>query len=240
SQLSLPMRVIPPPSPVPRLSVTNSRIRLRSPISSATRSPRYFLSCGSPPIAACPTMRFSRPMRVGPCTLQCGPTKVPSPISTSGPPRVNAPIDTPSPTRADGSTTAVGWMPVCPMSAAHLGAQDVGAGHLFAANAGHAAVQRHVADLAPDLDLEVEAVARHHHPRKLRVVHLHQVGQAAGEAAAVGELGKHAAGLRQRFDHQNARHHRTVGEVALEEVLVAGDVLVGQHALAVLELDHAV
>lgn len=41
-----------PPSPVPRLMVTNSRTVLRSPITSLVRSPLNFLSCGSPPMAA--------------------------------------------------------------------------------------------------------------------------------------------------------------------------------------------
>src|SRR5690606_17073309 len=174
-----------------------------------------------------------------PCTLQCGPIVVPSPISTPGPIQVNAPTDTPSPSRADGSTTAVGWMSAA-MSGAHLGAEDVGAGHLLAVDARHAAVQGHVADLALDLDLEVEPVAGHHHARELRVVHLDQVRQPALETAAVGELGQHAAGLGQGLDHQHPGHHRAVREVAGEERLVGADVLVAEHALARLGLDHAV
>src|SRR5690606_11347095 len=55
------------------------------------------------------------------------------------------------------------------------------------------------------------------------------------------ELGEHAAGLGHGLDHQDARHHRHVREVALEVGLVRGHVLVGEHALAVaVELDHAV
>src|SRR5690606_904833 len=234
------MRVVPPPPPVPRLMVVNSRITLPSPISSPTRSPPYFLSCGSPPIAAWPWMRLPRPMRVGPWMLQCGPTWVPSPISTPGPTTVNGPISTPLPIRADGSTTALAWMDASATSGLDLGAEDVGAGDLLAVDAGRAAVLGHVADLALDRDLEVEAVAGDHHARELGVVDLDQVRQPAFRAAPAGELGEDAAGLGQRLDHQHARHHRLVREVALEERLVGADVLVAEHALARFELDHAV
>src|SRR5690606_8763893 len=220
--------------------VTNSRITLPSPISSDTRSPAYFLSCGSPPIAAWPWMRLSRPMRVGPWMLQCGPTRVPSPISTSAPMTVNGPIPTSLPIRAAGSTTALAWMVASATSALDLGAEDVGAGHLLAVDAGDARILGHVADLAPDRDLQVQAVAGHHHAREPGVVDLHQVRQPALGAAAVGELAEHAAGLRQRLDHQHAGHYRMAGEVALEERLVGADVLVAEHALAGLEFDHAV
>src|SRR5690606_22939226 len=37
-----------------------------------------------------------------------------------------------------------------------------------------------------------------------------------------------------------ARHHRLPGEVAIEEILVGGDVLVGQHARVGLEFHHPV
>src|SRR5690606_41412442 len=117
--------------------------------------PRSSWACGAAPMASSPPMRLSRPVRVGPCTLQCGTLVVPSPISTPGPIQVNAPTDTPSPSRADGSTTAVGWMPAV-MSGAHLGAEDVGAGHLLAVHPRQAAVERHVADLALEFDLQVE------------------------------------------------------------------------------------
>src|SRR5690606_20095112 len=226
------MRVVPPPPPVPRLMVVNSRITLPSPISSPTRSPPYFLSCGSPPIAAWPWMRLPRPMRVGPWMLQCGPMRVPSPISTSAPMTVNGPTSTSLPIRADGSTTALAWMDVPVTSDLDLGAEDVGAGDLLAVDAGRAAVLGHVADLAPDGDFQVQAVARHHHAREPGVVDLDQVRQPALGAAAAGELGEDAAGLGQRLDHQHAGHHRLVREVALEERLVGADVLIADHALA--------
>src|SRR3546814_2964164 len=185
-------------------------------------------------------MRLWRPMRVGPWMLQCGPTRVPSPISTSAPMKVNAPTSTPLPIRADGSTTALAWMDACATSDLDLGTQDVGAGDLLAVDAGRAAVLGHVADFALDRDLQVEAVAGHHHARELGVVDLDQVRQPARRAAAAGELGEDAAGLGQRLDHQHAGHHRPVGEMALEERLVGADVLVAEHALARLEFGDAI
>src|SRR5690606_30300692 len=186
SQLSLPIRVTPPPPPVPRLMVVNSRMTLRSPISRRTVSPRYFLSCGSPPIAAWPCTTLSRPMRVGPRMLQCGPMRVPSPISTPGPTRVKAPTSTPLPSRTDGSTLAVGCTcAASAMSARDLRAQDFRAGDLLAVDPRGAGVQGHVADLAADLHVQVQAVARHDHVGEARLVHLDQVRDpAAVEIAA--------------------------------------------------------
>src|SRR5690554_141528 len=235
------MRVIPPPPPVPRLIVVNSRMTLRSPISRCTVSPRNFLSCGSPPIAAWPWTRLSRPIRVGPWMLQCGPMRVPSPISTPGPTRVKAPILTPSPRLADGSTLAVGCTCAADaMSGRDLRAQDLRAGHLPAVHARGAGVQGHVADLAPDRHFQVQPVAGHDHAREPGLVHLDQVGNAPGQVLRPAQVAEDAAGLRDRLDHQHARHHRLPGEVTLEERLVATDVLVAQHPLARLRLDHAV
>src|SRR3546814_9780040 len=64
-----------------------------------------------------------------------------------------------------------------------LGTQDVGAGDLLAVDAGRAAVLGHVADFALDRDLQVEAVAGHHHARELGVVDLDQVRRPARRAA---------------------------------------------------------
>src|SRR3546814_3186959 len=83
--------------------------------------------------------------------------------------KVNAPTSTPLPIRADGSTTALAWMDACATSDLDLGTQDVGAGDLLAVDAGRAAVLGHVADFALDRDLQVEAVAGHHHARELGV-----------------------------------------------------------------------
>src|SRR5690554_4496821 len=221
--------------------VVNSRMTLPSPISSRTGSPPYFLSCGSPPIAAWPCTTLSRPMRVGPWMLQCGPMRVPLPISTPGPMIVNAPTVTPLPSRADGSTTAVGctW-PAAAMSGVDLRAQDLGAGDLLAVHARGPGVEGHVADLAADLHFQVQAVARHHHVREPRLVHLHQVRDPAAGVFLAAEVAEDAAGLGQRLDHQDTRHHRLPGEMPLEELLVAAHGLVAQHPLARFRFDHAV
>src|SRR5690606_37520321 len=225
SQLSLPIRVTPPPSPVPRWSVVNSRMTLRSPISSETGSPRNFLSCGSPPRAAWPWTWLPRPSRVGPGRRRCRPGRGPPPISTPAPTTVKAPMLTPSPMRAPGSTIALGWIDAVAISGRDLRAEDLGAGDLLAVDAGHAGIEGHVADLALDRDLDVQAVAGHHHVREPGVVHLDQVRQPALVAGtAARELGEHAAGLGHGLDHQHAGHDRAVGEVALEIGLVGGHV----------------
>ena len=115
------------------------------------------------------------------------------------------------------------------------------AGGLLAVDAGDAHVLRHVADASLELDLQLQAVAGDDHAAEPRVVHLHQVEGVLAQLRRVArQLGEQAAGLRQRFDHQHARHHRVAREMAGEERLVAGHVLVGQHALVLLELDHPV
>ena len=59
---------------------------------------------------------------------------------------------------------------------------------------------------------------------------------------AVGDLGeeKSAAGLGDGFDHEDAGHDGVAGEVALKKLLVDGDVLDGDDALARLHLEDAV
>ena len=51
-RLSSPTRVTPPPPSVPGFMVTCSRMRLRAPMTSSTRSPWNFRSCGMWPIEA--------------------------------------------------------------------------------------------------------------------------------------------------------------------------------------------
>src|SRR5690606_30221592 len=192
------MRVIPPPLPVPRLMVVNSRMTLRSPITSSACSPWNFLSCGSPPIAAWPWMRLSRPIRVGPWMLQWAPMLVPSPISTPGPTTVNAPIDTPVPIRADGSTTALARMPaVASTSVLRFRAEDLGAGDLLAVDPGDAIEQGHAADGALERHAQIQPVSRDHHGAELRVVDLDQVEHLAASRAVLRQLDQQSAGLGQ-------------------------------------------
>jgi hypothetical protein len=62
-QLSLPTRVTCASWLVPTLNEQNSRIVLRSPISSRVGSASYFLSCGLAPIEQNWKISLSRPMR---------------------------------------------------------------------------------------------------------------------------------------------------------------------------------
>src|SRR5690606_37694442 len=235
------MRVMPPPLPVPRLMVVNSRMTLRSPITSSACSPWNFLSWGSPPIAAWPWMRLSRPMRVGPRMLQWAPMLVPSPISTPGPTRVKAPIETPLPIRADGSTTALAWMPAAAsMSVLGFRAEDLGAGDLLAVDPGDAVEQGHAADGALERHAQFQPVARDHHGAELRVVDLDEIEHLATDLAILRHLDQQAAGLGQRLEHQHPGHRRLAGKMALEERLVDGHALVADDAAAALEFGDPV
>jgi hypothetical protein len=104
------MLVTPRSWAVPRLTVTNSRMRLRSPMVRSVGSPPYFLSWGSSPTEANWKIRLSRPMRVGPRSTTWGPMRVPGPISTPGPITVKGPTSTLGSSLAWGSTTALGWI----------------------------------------------------------------------------------------------------------------------------------
>ena len=64
-------------------SEQNSRMVLRSPMTSSVGSPAYFLSCGGVPIEQDWWIRLSRPIVVRPSITVCGPTVVPAPIRTS-------------------------------------------------------------------------------------------------------------------------------------------------------------
>jgi hypothetical protein len=68
NRLSSPTRVTPPPPAVPGFIVTCSRITLRAPITSSTRSPPYFRSCGTCPIEAKGNIVVPSPMRVAPAS----------------------------------------------------------------------------------------------------------------------------------------------------------------------------
>ena len=81
-QLSLPMRVTPSSCTVPRLSVQNSRMVLRSPITSCVGSPAYFMSCGAAPMELNWNRRLCSPTVVCPSITQCVPTVVPAPMRT--------------------------------------------------------------------------------------------------------------------------------------------------------------
>jgi len=111
NRFSSPIRVSPPPPVVPRLSVTNSRMSFRAPMTSVVFSPAYLRSWGGPPTDAMGAMRVSGPISVGPWTTVWGPSRQPSPRRTSGPITQCGPMETPLPISADGSMTARGSIP---------------------------------------------------------------------------------------------------------------------------------
>src|SRR6478609_5770867 len=93
---------------------------------------------------------------------------------------------------------------------------------------------------AVERDFQHQLVARLHRPLEARAVDAHEVDDRIGiEAGAHGGKGQQRRGLGQRLEHQHARHHRPVREVADEERLVDGDVLQRLDGLAV-HLQHAV
>jgi hypothetical protein len=92
--------------------VLNSRMVLRSPMTSSHGSPRYFRSWLTAPRETNWKMRLSRPIVVWPSMTACGPTVVPAPMRTCGPMTVYGPISTDGSIWAPGSTMAVGWMAI--------------------------------------------------------------------------------------------------------------------------------
>jgi hypothetical protein len=74
--------------------------------------------------------------------------------------------------------------------------------------------------------LEPQAVAWHHRQSELRVVHAPQ--ERSGDRAVAARLRQQdRRNLRERFDHQDARHQRRARKVTLEEFFANRDVLVG-------------
>src|SRR5688572_8118509 len=110
SQLSFPMLVRALSWTVPTCRVVNSRMVLRSPMTSSVGSPLYFLSWFAAPMEENWKMRLSRPMVVCPSITTWPATVVPAPIFTCGPTSVYGPTVTLGSSCAPGSTIAVGWM----------------------------------------------------------------------------------------------------------------------------------
>ena len=76
-----------------------------------------------------------------------------------------------------------------------------------------------------DRHLEQQPIAGHHLQPELGVVDAAQPGAAGRRLAGVHE--QDGRDLRQRLDHQDARHQRRAGKMPLEEILVDRDVLDG-------------
>src|SRR6478735_8639610 len=228
-QLSLPMRVTALSCTVPTCSVQNSRMVLRSPITSRVGSPPYFLSWLAAPMELNWKMRLSRPMVVWPSSTTCAATVVPAPIFTFGPITEYGPTLTPASSSALGSTSAVGWtlaMPRCASGDAAHRAHQVGLAGDLVADAGPGGELVDAGAGAVEGDLQRQLVARFHRPLEARVVDADEIDdRVLVEAGADRRKRQQRGRLRQRLEHQHARHHRAVREVADEVRLVDGDVL---------------
>ena len=84
-------------------------------------------------------------------------------------------------------------------------------------------------------DVELEPIARHHLTAELGVVHAAKPGTAGRSRRGRAVENQEACHLRERLDHEHARHERRAGKVALKEFLVDGDVLDRHDAAARLE-----
>ncbi len=108
SRLRLPIRVRPPPSTVPRWTVTNSRMMFRSPMTTRVGCPAYLRCCGARPIDTNGAISLSSPISVQPSITVDAPIRHRLPIVTCGPIDACCAIVVPSPITAPGLTTADG------------------------------------------------------------------------------------------------------------------------------------
>ena len=92
---------------------------------------------------------------------------------------------------------------------------------------------------AAERHLEAQPVARHDLAPELRAVHAAQI-RPTGGAGALPLHEQERRHLRERLDHQDARHERRAGKMPLEELLVDGDVLHGHQPVPWLVLGHRV
>src|SRR5574343_126085 len=93
--------------------------------------------------------------------------------------------------------------------------------------------------LALDLDMQVQLVARHHRTLETGLIDTGKIEHVALRRFLILGLERQDAGrLGQRLHDQHARHHRMVRKMPDEEGFIDGDVFVGMNRLARLESDH--
>ena len=97
------------------------------------------------------------------------------------------------------------------------GQHEIGFGHDLTIDSRGRLGADNRAALPVERDLEAQPIARHHLLAELGVL------DAAQQDPAVAH--EQRRDLRQRLDHQHARHQRHPGKVPLEELFVDGDVL---------------
>jgi hypothetical protein len=110
--------------------------------------------------------------------------------------------------------------------------QELGLGRDVVADVGDRVRAGQPGPPRPHRDLEPEPVAGNHRQPELGAVDPAQI-RAPGRARVRQQ---DRGDLRQRLDHQHARHQRRAGKMPLEEFLVDGDVLDGDDAPAGLVL----
>ncbi len=98
---------------------------------------------------------------------------------------------------------------------------------------------RQFAAAGAERHFEAQPVTRHYLPPELRIVDATEVGMA--RRLAIRSLHQEQRrDLRQRLNHEHARHQRRAGKVSLEEIFVDGDVLDGDEPFAGLVLGHRI
>src|SRR5215469_411452 len=207
-------------------------------------------------------MMFSLPIVVWPCTTTFASSFDPSPIETSLPIKQYGPISTSRPIFAPGCTTAVAWMfsvwmltlsPGLLIMASHV---EDGRVELEQTRVRHdrehqercadgiavdvrLRVQAAVGLAQPfDMDVHHQSIARQHGTAEAHFVDAREIGHARRRGFRLEDDG--AAQLCHRLDDEDARHHRVVREMSLEERFVEGDVLKTGGALERLELCDAI
>ena len=98
--------------------------------------------------------------------------------------------------------------------------REIGLGRDLAVEQGAAGKFAHARPLLNEFDLEPEQATRLNRNAELRAFDRHEIDELAGPGKAEGLDCQDSGGLRQRFDDQHARHHRSAREMTLEKALV--------------------
>ena len=222
------MLVSPPPPAVPRWMVTNSRITFRSPIVTRVGSPPNFRSCGTSPIEVIGKIWLPSPISVTPSITHDAPIRQSRPIVHALADRdVGADHRAGADRRADGWTIAVGWMSAVARLPAPTGSSPI------TSSASAATLPLMLATaFARAIDsrrgpIVTSSVSRSPGTTGSRNFALSTPrSQAPDDRRAAGRVHQQdGRDLRQRLDHEHARHQRRAGKMPLEEILVDGDVL---------------
>jgi hypothetical protein len=117
--------------------------------------------------------------------------------------------------------------------------QQVGFRHRLVVDEGGGARPRQPRAHPPQLHFETQPVAGHHLPPEFRVVDAAQPDAGGGRRLDAVEQ-QHRSHLRERLDHQDARHQRRPRKMTLEEFFVDGNVFDRYEPVARLVFGHHV